>query len=234
MLRPGIITSEAVNSLTPAAEVFYRRLMSIVDDFGRYDGRVSILRPACYPLQLDRVREADVQRGLAECEKAGLVRLYIAEGKPYVQMLKWDKPRAKSSRWPEPPDPGDEPMRTHENMRTHMFPESDSESDADSGTRKVVASDSPGTAEVQSRFKSNESSKEQETLERAVEFTGDEGSRAFFQKAVKELGPGLVDEGIGEVKDRELAGSVSDRAKYLTALLTNWMAGRVGIRGGDR
>lgn len=132
MLRPGIITSEAVNSLSAPGEVFYRRLMSIVDDFGRFDGRVSILRPTCYPLQLDRVREADVQRGLAECEKAGLVRLYTSDGKPYVQMLKWDRPRAKTSKWPEPPAD----VQAHENMCTHALPESDTESESDTETDK--------------------------------------------------------------------------------------------------
>jgi hypothetical protein len=35
LLREGILDSEAVNALSFAAEVFYRRLMSVVDDFGR-------------------------------------------------------------------------------------------------------------------------------------------------------------------------------------------------------
>jgi hypothetical protein len=34
-LREGILTSERINALTFPAEVFYRRLMSVVDDFGR-------------------------------------------------------------------------------------------------------------------------------------------------------------------------------------------------------
>jgi hypothetical protein len=36
ILREGILTSERVDTLSPAAEVFYRRLMSVVDDFGRF------------------------------------------------------------------------------------------------------------------------------------------------------------------------------------------------------
>ncbi len=35
IIREGILTSEAVNSLSWEAEVFFRRLLSVVDDFGR-------------------------------------------------------------------------------------------------------------------------------------------------------------------------------------------------------
>jgi hypothetical protein len=55
ILRAGIIKSGAVNALGWPAEVFYRRLMSVVDDFGRYDGRSSILRADLYPLKVDKL-----------------------------------------------------------------------------------------------------------------------------------------------------------------------------------
>jgi len=65
--------------------------MSKVDDHGLYDARPTILRASLYPLRVDRVREADISRWIAACEKAGLIVLYEAEGKPYLQMLdtKW-------------------------------------------------------------------------------------------------------------------------------------------------
>jgi hypothetical protein len=86
LLREGILTSERVDMLDAAAEVFYRRLMSKVDDHGLYDARPSILRSSLYPLRVDRVREADISRWIAACEKAGLIALYTHEGKPYLQM----------------------------------------------------------------------------------------------------------------------------------------------------
>lgn len=104
LLREGILDSEAVNSLSPAGEVFYRRLMSVVDDFGRFDGRAAVLRGRLYALQLDRVREADVVRWIAECEKANLIRLYTVGGKPYLLFRKLGPARAKESRYPPPPD----------------------------------------------------------------------------------------------------------------------------------
>ena len=86
LLRDGILSSERVDQLDAAAEVFYRRLMSKVDDHGLYDARPSILRASLYPLRVDRVREADISRWIAACEKAGLIALYTHEGKPYLQM----------------------------------------------------------------------------------------------------------------------------------------------------
>lgn len=87
LIREGILTSDRVDLLDAPAEVFYRRLMSKVDDHGLYDARPSILRTHLYPLRVDRVREADITRWIAACEKAGLIALYAHDGKPYLQML---------------------------------------------------------------------------------------------------------------------------------------------------
>jgi hypothetical protein len=87
LIREGILTSERVDLLDAPAEVFYRRLMSKVDDHGLFDARPSILRSSLYPLRVDRVREADISRWIAACEKAGLIALYEHAGKPYMQML---------------------------------------------------------------------------------------------------------------------------------------------------
>jgi hypothetical protein len=108
LLREGINDSEAVNALTFPAEVFYRRLMSAVDDFGRFDGRPAVLRSRLYPLKIDTVREADITRWIAECEKAGLIALYAVNSKPYILFGKLGSPRAKESKFPEPPPGLDE------------------------------------------------------------------------------------------------------------------------------
>ena len=96
-IREGILTSERVEQLDPAAEVFYRRLLNKVDDFGLYDARVSILRSTLFPLRLDRVREADCSRWMAACQKAGLIVLYEAAGRAYLKVL--------DTRWPERTEP---------------------------------------------------------------------------------------------------------------------------------
>jgi hypothetical protein len=103
ILREGILTSERINSLKPQAELFFRRLMSVVDDFGRYSANPALLRAHCYPLKLDEVREADISRWLTEVESAGLIALYAVETKRYLEVLDFrQQVRAKDSRYPHP------------------------------------------------------------------------------------------------------------------------------------
>lgn len=103
IIREGIITSEAVNSLSWEAEVFFRRLLSVVDDFGRFDARSSVLRSALYPLKLDSMREDSVQRCLKSCEAARLVVLYSIEGKEYLEVTNFrQQVRSKKSKYPAP------------------------------------------------------------------------------------------------------------------------------------
>lgn len=103
VIREGILTSEPVNSLSWAAECFFMRLMLKADDFGRFDARESILRASLYPLKISQVREADITRWTAECQKAGLIALYEIEGKRYLEIPKFDQRlRAKTSKWPTP------------------------------------------------------------------------------------------------------------------------------------
>lgn len=104
LLREGILKSERVDALDFASEVFYRRLMSKVDDHGLYDARPSVLRADLYPLRLDRVREADITRWIAICEKAGLIALYQSGGKPYLQMLDTRWQTRAEPRFPLPPE----------------------------------------------------------------------------------------------------------------------------------
>lgn len=109
IIREGIITSEAVNSLNWEAEIFYRRLLSVVDDFGRFDARPSVLRSALYPLKLDSMREDSVQRCLKSCEVARLVVLYSVNGKEYLEVTNFrQQVRSKKSKYPAP----DEHMRS--------------------------------------------------------------------------------------------------------------------------
>lgn len=103
IVRANILTSDAVNQLSWAAEVFYRRLMSVADDYGRYEGRSSILRASLYPLKLNQVSEADIVKWRTECSETGLVSLYEVDGKEYVMILKFNQRlRAAKSKYPAP------------------------------------------------------------------------------------------------------------------------------------
>jgi len=104
ILRDGILSSEGVNALSWAEEVFYRRLMSVVDDFGRYYASPKLLRAACYPLHIDKVSDADIGKWLTACVSAGLVRVYTGpDGKSYLELLNFrQQVRAKESKFPQP------------------------------------------------------------------------------------------------------------------------------------
>ena len=56
ILREGILDSDRVNKLSWGAEVFYRRLMSVVDDFGRFDARIDLLKSKLYPLNKMKIK----------------------------------------------------------------------------------------------------------------------------------------------------------------------------------
>jgi hypothetical protein len=121
-LRESYIESEAVSGLSWQAESTYLRLIVTVDDWGRCEANLKLLRPKLFPLRLTQVREADVQRWIAECEKAGLVRLYENGGKPYLQMMKWEKGRSEKSKYPHPPVDVLENcfLQTSANSRKHL------------------------------------------------------------------------------------------------------------------
>lgn len=103
LLSESILSSDEVCALSAGGEVFYRRLLSVVDDFGRYDGRPSILRARLYALRIDDVSESDIDAWLEECIVAGLVAKYVVDGKHYLLYRGLDTARAKSSKYP-PPD----------------------------------------------------------------------------------------------------------------------------------
>jgi hypothetical protein len=103
IIRDAILASERVASLGWPEEVFYRRLHSVVDDFGRYEANLQLLRSRCYPLQTDNVRTADISRWMAACQKAGLIALYDSDSKPYLILRKLGEPRARHSKYPNPP-----------------------------------------------------------------------------------------------------------------------------------
>lgn len=102
LIRDAILTSGRVAALSWEEEVFYRRLMSVADDYGLYDARPPILRSALYPLQLDKMSECNIQRCLSACEAAGLILLYSHAGKPYLMILGFGQQGKTSPKWPLP------------------------------------------------------------------------------------------------------------------------------------
>lgn len=100
IIRDGILESHAINRLSPEAELFYRRLLSIVDDFGRYEWDAQKLRLRAMGLRYDWADLDRVNGWMAECAKE-VVKVYEVGGILYGQLEKWkDKPRAAKSKFP--------------------------------------------------------------------------------------------------------------------------------------
>lgn len=131
-VRESAIESERVNKLGWQAEVFWRRLLNKVDDFGRFTAHPELLRAAVFPMQLNKVSAADVGKLLLECEQASLISTWKGQldGKPYLVMQKWEQGRAKESKYPKPP----EDVCACLHVRTDA-PDSDDDSDTDSEKR---------------------------------------------------------------------------------------------------
>jgi len=103
ILREGINSSLRVDELSAEAEVFYRRLMSAVDDFGRFDAHPDLLLSKLYPLRIRKIKPGRIEAWLEETVKAGLVLVYCADGKEYLEIDDFRQQiRSKISKYPAP------------------------------------------------------------------------------------------------------------------------------------
>ena len=106
VLKESITTSETIDQLDDASEVLFYRLITKCDDFGRFDARLPVLLGQVYPLRVGAISAEEMERRLQNLAEAGLITLYVAEGKRFLQMVTWRKHqsvRASKSKYPEPP-----------------------------------------------------------------------------------------------------------------------------------
>lgn len=87
VIREGINDSKKINALGFEAEVFYRRLFAVADDFGFFEADPVLLRSDLYKRLVDEVKIADINTWLKKCAEVGLIDLYEYDGKSYGQIL---------------------------------------------------------------------------------------------------------------------------------------------------
>lgn len=105
-LRPGITTSKKFNRLDWITQSFFIRIITLVDDFGRYEADVFLLRSHCFPRggpngeDISCEQVAALRQHLLSSE---MVDFYTApDGKEYLQVLQWqERARAEKSKYPE-------------------------------------------------------------------------------------------------------------------------------------
>lgn len=104
IIKESICRSDSIDSLSWFEEVLFYRLIVVCDDYGRFDGRAAIIKGSCFPLKDVTVKQ--INDSLNKLVSVGLVRVYEAQGRPYLQMSTWEKHqqiRATKSKFP-PPD----------------------------------------------------------------------------------------------------------------------------------
>ena len=153
IIKESICSSDQIDQLTWIEEVLFYRLMVNVDDFGRFDGRVKMIRSKLFPLK--DIREATIEEALRKLSSVELVELYTVRGQPFVRLTGWDRHqtiRNQKSKYPGPEE-ADSVCASLENnckqlksiesecSRNPIQSESESESEAESETRTREAAD---------------------------------------------------------------------------------------------
>lgn len=127
ILKESIRESDSIDSLSWFEEVLFYRLIVSCDDYGRFDGRTSVIKNRLFPLKEDLTLKT-VSRAIDKLATAGLVALYEFEGKPYLHLPTWtahQNVRAKRSKYPDPTAPGSS-LVNPANICKHMNSQEDS------------------------------------------------------------------------------------------------------------
>ncbi|MBR1707698.1 MAG: hypothetical protein IJ719_02565 [Clostridia bacterium] len=105
IIKESICTSDTILSLTPEEEVTFYRLIVNCDDYGRFDGRPSILASRLYPLRRD-YSENQIAGWMNALIRAGLVQVYFSGDRPYLQITNWEEHQTIRNKRSKYPDPG--------------------------------------------------------------------------------------------------------------------------------
>jgi hypothetical protein len=106
IIKDSVRQDERIDRLNWFEEVVFYRLIVTVDDFGCYDGRISVLKNTLFPAK-DNVTKKAVEDAISKLASVGLLCRYTVNGKPYVSFPKWERHqriRNKVRKYPEPPD----------------------------------------------------------------------------------------------------------------------------------
>ena len=109
IIKESICVSDSIDELSWFEEVLFYRLTVNCDDYGRFDGRVPVIKNRLFPLK-DNLTAKSVKDGINKLASVGLVTLYENNGKPYLFLPTWNdhqNVRAKRSKYPEPDINGD-------------------------------------------------------------------------------------------------------------------------------
>lgn len=109
-LRPAIRNSQRWNSVEWLEQSLYIRILTLVDDFGRYDGRASVIHGESFSIWNELhpnkpVTIKDICSALQQLVASQLVEIYEVDGKKVLQVTQWQE-RIRTGvreKWPAKP-----------------------------------------------------------------------------------------------------------------------------------
>lgn len=103
-LKPGFRTSARLAKCSRDARLLYVNLITLADDWGRYEGDVTLLKNECFPY--DDVATEVFQSWLNELIEVSVLVRYSVGEIWYIQIERWtERKRSKSSKYPNPQIP---------------------------------------------------------------------------------------------------------------------------------
>jgi hypothetical protein len=107
VIRGEINSSDSLARVSMQADLTFRALIVAVDDYGRIDARLGLLRSLLFPMR-PAVSEKMLDGWLGELATEGCIVRYRASNRPYIQLCGWEQHRGKgrradASRFPNPP-----------------------------------------------------------------------------------------------------------------------------------
>jgi hypothetical protein len=136
IIRGELNASGSLSRVSLEAELLFRALLLEVDDYGRLDARLEILKGRACPLRseldLEAIREALAELATCDPGGAGPLELYEIGGRPYLAVRNWERDRGKGrrarvSKYPPPPvaAAGEQQLTFHDERRRNVSREVD-------------------------------------------------------------------------------------------------------------
>lgn len=97
------IYDETFNELSAGAELFFRRLWTLADDYGNYYGSPAALASRVFPLLAGEHTAKDVAEYLVECTDRKLLQRYEVGSVPYVHITNYGQQIKSRPKFPLPP-----------------------------------------------------------------------------------------------------------------------------------
>jgi hypothetical protein len=105
--------------ISPPAERLFWRLITVTDDFGRFNAETAIVKAMCFPL-FPKLTSDQIDAQLSELVSSGLIQTYRHGEHRLGYFLTWSKYqtcRAVKSKFPGPDDNGSERLQTFDGGR---------------------------------------------------------------------------------------------------------------------